>query len=372
MSTGETLFNYYILAGVLHGFYLAFILSITRSGSRNGKGWLMAIVLAAFALYLFNTWISNARLNNLVVYLSGTSMPFLYLVGPAFWLYLQFVTGKKEKWHKLDIIHLVPMVICFIAASPYYFMDCQIKLEHIAMLQNNNANLPYQRGFYFGGQIVQTLLYLYLSFSTVVSFQKSMQRQTREIKLLKDWTVKTYTFMVVLTAIYLISFVGFIFFKGGRDFFDTTFDFSIASFIHLIGFWVIKESPVLSPGRSGTDSSPEYIDEALKQRILQLMQSKPYLDPDYSLKQLSDQLGTNTVYASRMINEFFQQSFTDFINQFRVEEVKQRLGEDSGDKLLAVALESGFSNKHTFNRVFKKHTSLTPSAYRDSVKSRGQ
>ncbi|MEZ4971720.1 MAG: helix-turn-helix domain-containing protein [Cyclobacteriaceae bacterium] len=368
MTEVSVLLNYFVLSGVLHGFYLAAILAFTRSGNRIGKSWLMSIVLGAFSLYLFNTWISNERLDNLNAYLSGTSMPFLYLVGPAFWLYLQFVTGNKSKWHKLDVIHLLPMVICFVAASPYYFMDCQVKLQQIALLQNNDANLPYQRGFYFAGQIIQTLIYLYLSFLTVSSFQKSAQRQTKEIRLLKDWTTKTCTFMVVLTTIYIVSFVGFVFFKSGRTFFDTVFDLSITCFIHLIGFWMIKESPVLSSVRSANELTSDFMDDSVKQKILELMRSKPYLDPDYSLKQLSDQLGTNTVYASRMINEYFQQSFTDFINQFRVEEVKQRLGEDSDDKLLAVALESGFSNKHTFNRVFKKHTSLTPSAYRDSVK----
>lgn len=336
-------------------------------------GWLMALVLGAFALYLFNVWVYRADLNDLNLYLSGTSMPFLYLVGPAYWLYIKFATGEKTRWTRLDLIHLLPMVICFVAASPFYFMECSIKLQHIAMLKNSNYDLPYQRGFYFGGQIIQTLLYLYLSFLTINAFRKSVQRQTKEFLMLKDWIFKTYSFMVVLTGIYLISFVGFIFFREARGFFDITFDLAITGFIHLIGFWIIKESPVLASSKvSDQEGSLMDNERAIqRKRILELMESKPFLDPEYSLKQLSDQLNTNTVYASKMINALFTQSFTDFMNQLRVEEVKSRLKNNPDEKLLAVALDSGFSNKHTFNRVFKKLTRQTPSEYRDSLKKGG-
>lgn len=364
----QSIFGYLLLTGALHGFYLVLILLSSQTKTKSPYGWLMAIVIGAFAIYLANSFIYLTDYYLLIAYISGTSMPFLYLVGPAYWLYLQFVTGAKSKWTKLDLIHLLPMVICFLAASPYYFQDCNIKLQTI--MNPDHQELPIQRGFYFGGQLIQTLLYLFLSFSAVNSFKNTVQRQTREFLLIKNWAIKTYAFMVSLSGIYLVSFVGFIFFKNGRIFFSDLFDLSITGFIHLLGFWIIKDSPILSSAKSVSEEMKPNLD--LKLRIEDIMKAKPYLNSNYSLKDLSDSLKTNTVYASQMINFLFGRSFTDYINQYRVEEAKTRLMESDDLKLFAVALDSGFSNKNTFARVFKKYTGQTPSEFRDSLKKRPQ
>jgi AraC-like DNA-binding protein len=67
------------------------------------------------------------------------------------------------------------------------------------------------------------------------------------------------------------------------------------------------------------------------------------------------------------INNGFGKNFNDFINELRIEEVKSRM-ERSGDAgLLAIAFESGFNSKATFNRAFKKFTGLTPREYQENL-----
>ena len=58
-------------------------------------------------------------------------------------------------------------------------------------------------------------------------------------------------------------------------------------------------------------------------------------------------------------------NFNDFVNQFRVAAIKERLaqGEHLQFTLLAIALECGFNSKATFNRVFKKWEGKTPGQY---------
>jgi AraC-like DNA-binding protein len=67
-----------------------------------------------------------------------------------------------------------------------------------------------------------------------------------------------------------------------------------------------------------------------------------------------------------LINTAFQSNFFDFINTYRIEAAKKILEDpDKADwKILAIAYETGYNNKATFNRVFKKYTGYTPSAYR--------
>ncbi|MCB0287465.1 MAG: AraC family transcriptional regulator, partial [Calditrichaeota bacterium] len=60
-----------------------------------------------------------------------------------------------------------------------------------------------------------------------------------------------------------------------------------------------------------------------------------------------------------------------FVNNFRVKEVQARMldQENSDYTLLAIAMDAGFSSKSSFNRIFKKHTGLTPSQFLADRKS---
>ncbi|GAB3824251.1 helix-turn-helix domain-containing protein [Hymenobacter jeollabukensis] len=91
--------------------------------------------------------------------------------------------------------------------------------------------------------------------------------------------------------------------------------------------------------------------------------ARPYLAPELTLSELAAQLRTNTSWLSRVINTGCGQNFNDFVNEYRVREAEQRLRDPQFRHytLLAVALESGFNSKSTFNRVFRKLRGLTPS-----------
>ncbi len=90
-----------------------------------------------------------------------------------------------------------------------------------------------------------------------------------------------------------------------------------------------------------------------------------YKDPELTLAALAKHLGETPNSVSRIINTGFNQSFNEFINTYRIEEVKRRMAAGDTNRLtiLALALDAGFSSKTTFNRVFKEQTGYTPSAY---------
>ncbi|MCK5455567.1 MAG: AraC family transcriptional regulator, partial [Melioribacteraceae bacterium] len=72
-----------------------------------------------------------------------------------------------------------------------------------------------------------------------------------------------------------------------------------------------------------------------------------------------------------VINTKTGMNFFDFINRYRIEEVKKEIIKPENDNLtlLAVAMDVGFNSKSSFNTLFKKYVGLTPSKYRDSLKS---
>ena len=92
---------------------------------------------------------------------------------------------------------------------------------------------------------------------------------------------------------------------------------------------------------------------------------KPYLNPDLNLSELADDLKMNRGQLSQVINSGFDQNFNDFVNNYRVNAIKEKLNEGSHKQLslLGIAYDCGFNSKATFNRVFKKLTQTSPTEY---------
>lgn len=106
-------------------------------------------------------------------------------------------------------------------------------------------------------------------------------------------------------------------------------------------------------------------DKALSDKVLNHVSiERSYLNPDLTIKQLAEEVGLQSYQLSRMINSDFGINFSQFVNNFRIEEAKKLLLE-TDYKILAIAYESGFKNKTTFNRAFKKHTGSSPKEFRD-------
>lgn len=90
---------------------------------------------------------------------------------------------------------------------------------------------------------------------------------------------------------------------------------------------------------------------------------KPYLNPDLTLRDLAGSMNTNTGFLSSVINNSFKKNFNDYINEYRVKEFENaiKLKENQHLTLIALAYDSGFNSKATFNRAVKKFTGKMPS-----------
>jgi AraC-like DNA-binding protein len=77
----------------------------------------------------------------------------------------------------------------------------------------------------------------------------------------------------------------------------------------------------------------------------------------------------NRGQLSQLINDGLGDNFYDFVNKYRVDEVKRLMTDPKAKNfnLLGIALEAGFKSKSTFNLIFKRFTGLTPSEYRKNL-----
>ncbi len=95
---------------------------------------------------------------------------------------------------------------------------------------------------------------------------------------------------------------------------------------------------------------------------------KLYRDPNLSLSTAAELLDISACYLSSMVNTFNDNSFIDYINGYRVADVKKNLRSEEYSQytILSIGLEAGFNSKSAFYSSFKKHTGLTPSQYREN------
>ncbi|MCD8269977.1 MAG: AraC family transcriptional regulator [Parabacteroides sp.] len=91
---------------------------------------------------------------------------------------------------------------------------------------------------------------------------------------------------------------------------------------------------------------------------------KPYLRDDLRLTDLQRVFPISRSYLSQLLNKELGMSFSDYVNQFRVEEGKRLMDAEPLASIQEVAERSGFHSISTFRRAFTKHTGIIPSEYK--------
>ena len=123
--------------------------------------------------------------------------------------------------------------------------------------------------------------------------------------------------------------------------------------------------PTISKSLAQTQDKNYQIEETDDKLLDYIEKEKPYLNPELSLQELADLVGEKRYFLSIVINQKHNKNFFEFINSYRVEEVKAIIAnpENKNLKLIAIALDAGFNSKASFNRIFKQMTNMSPSQY---------
>ena len=93
-----------------------------------------------------------------------------------------------------------------------------------------------------------------------------------------------------------------------------------------------------------------------------IKKSKPFLNPNLSLKELGESIDLHPNKLSWLLNTEFNKNFNDFINYFRLNHFKTIALDPKNSHLtiLGLAYDSGFNSKSVFNTYFKKAEGITP------------
>lgn len=121
-----------------------------------------------------------------------------------------------------------------------------------------------------------------------------------------------------------------------------------------------------SMGHNDSNISVSEEKNPLMESLLEYMDSeKPYRNSKLSISDVAAYVGCQEKELSQLLNANMKVNFSNFINVYRVNEVKRRLTKESLSRftLLTIAEQCGFSSKTTFYRVFKEVTGFTPLQY---------
>lgn len=132
-------------------------------------------------------------------------------------------------------------------------------------------------------------------------------------------------------------------------------------------FFIIRRKKAIPAPQEtvAKETSGDSTDE-LMARIVALMENERlYLNPELKVGDVADVLGVSRNAVSACINSHQGCSFSQYVNDYRLQHAKRLLNESPDMKISAVGLESGFANERSFFRAFKTATDMTPKEWKD-------
>jgi AraC-like DNA-binding protein len=234
---------------------------------------------------------------------------------------------------------------------------------------------------------VHGMIYVFLTIQIVKVYDDKIKNSYSSIERINlNWLKHLTIGLSIVWGIVVISYIINAVSPKGIEM-DQMIYMSASILIYSIGYLSLRQPQIFEKVIQKQDSEPEpglsaKIAEAASYRksgltdeeaqnhlknLLSVMESdKPYLKSDLTLRELAEKLSMSAHNLSEILNTRLNQNFYDFINRYRVEEVKRKLADTESGKysLLAIAFDSGFNSKSAFNTIFKKQTGVTPSQYR--------
>jgi len=114
----------------------------------------------------------------------------------------------------------------------------------------------------------------------------------------------------------------------------------------------------------------ETLGAELANQVDEIMErDKVFLFNELTLADLAEAAGLSPHHLSQVINQHRQRNFYDYVNSYRAAHAVAYLEKHGKSNLTRLSFSSGFNNRASFNKAFKKLTGITPSSFVQSRSS---
>lgn len=285
----------------------------------------LGIMLLAFALRIGKSYFFYV-LPHVPAWGAALGAAGLWAIGPSLWLYTK--ASKPKPVRNLDLLHYLPA---------------------IALLCSSTFSIHWIVEAYHIGSIV---LVAYVIGSAWLFWKGEWAGNPRRFKLF-------WGSIALMTLIFLLQMWGSIeWYTIGSAF--------ACLVLYAINFIILQDQKVLK----GSAAPVKAEDRAsLHPTAIQLEQlfntEKIYRQKGLTVALVADALDSPAYLVSKTINHYHQLKFNDFVNQYRIREVKAMLEDLTANHTIEyIATAVGFSSTSSLYHAFKKSTQLTPQAYR--------
>lgn len=387
-----------LLLGAVQGLLLSTFLFSIRTNKVSNRllaflTMIWGIVLMVFALQDRGLYVRFPHL-----YLVFDQLVLLFF--PLLFLYVKYLFTSHYKFNLADLFHLLPFIISIVAYMGFFLKTGEQKTY---IIKNPSGYIQALHTIVSEVIALQGIVYSILGLRMIRIYQKKIKEFESTVE--KSIIKVLYAGIILTLFSWSIGIVGlhldYMDIDIGFDYFAYTY-LTLVLVIYIISYTAVKSPEIFKldihtvPDRSrntktlasisnalrneGTVNQEEQNDNdhvlddpaliKLNENLIRYMEDeKPYLNPELSLPELADSLNIPRNQLSGVINRFHKINFYEFVNQYRVDEVK-RLMNDADNKrfkLISLAYDAGFNSKASFYRIFKQLTKMTPTEYLASL-----
>ena len=307
------------------------------------------------------------------------------LIGPVVYFYTKSLLNSNFKLSKKDYFHFAPTILYTIYSLVIFVTDKLILDEYYFYANSRDKDLA---KWYQVAGLISMAIYLILSLKYYSNYRKLVfEKVSYADSLLFKWI---RNFKLAFLGILILRVLFFITNPEWGNFGSQFWHYIAFSFVFyyiaITGYSnVIKQTTLRTEQLKvinvfdnenlilTTEFKPNSIEldvSKWKDKLSNLMiENHLFKNPKLTLSDVANELNTTTKTVSSVVNSGFNMNFNDFVNHYRIEAVKDKLdkGEQTTSTLLGIAFDCGFNSKATFNRAFKKSTSLSPKAYLEEL-----
>lgn len=399
-----------ILIGAVQGLFLAIVLAVMRKGNRRANLFLAGLLFTN-CLGLVDGFLDVTNLYAGYPRLLGVLWPGYYLVGPCLYFYVKEVSSSKRptaSWNQL--LHVLPAALGVLSLLPFYFMSANEKVQMWASMKNSLEGLhisPLNVGLL--SAVFQKVVYLLLSFRLIAAYSARIKQSFSSVEKISLSWLRTLLALFFLLCLFCIFYAIFSASLGISREAHYSFYLVLTAVTFMMALKVFLQPEIFSRLeavhraeviRTEGDTAPalptvpaDVADAAgntvskgkyhksrltdersaeIERQLVKVMEiKKPFLEPELNLSELSDMLSVSPHHLSQVINRELNNSFFDFVNEYRVQEAKRLLlsPESRHLSILGIALDAGFNSKSAFYSAFTKHAGITPSEFRKQSRS---
>uniref|UniRef100_UPI003217C47A helix-turn-helix domain-containing protein n=1 Tax=uncultured Draconibacterium sp. TaxID=1573823 RepID=UPI003217C47A len=369
-------------AAALQGIFFTYLIAHNRL--KDTKSVVLGVLTLVLSISLFGGIYGMTGYYKVFPHLVNVMDPLFLLYGPLLYTYIFVLT--KNKLPRRFLLHILPFAIYIISFIPLYAKSGEEKIQFAEYIFLSKE-VPVEGLLMQLGRVIYISVYVFISLVLVKTHQKKIKDNFSNIEKVSLNQAKKilYLFLVVLTVALVSFFLGY----------RLSYSFSVSN--NVIGFFVgiliyalvystwkirhIRDTKIVDVAVTNNNKlhselkekrrsvfvlNDEQLDEYKVRLEKAVEEEKVFTENELSLAELSRKINIQAYQLSELISRIYGESFFDFINRNRIEEIKLRLEDPASDSysLLGIAMDCGFNSKSSFNTAFKKFTGLTPSEYR--------